>query len=98
PRRRFDNWRAWHTSLVIIGVVRWPEPACDCVGSPCGGAAAPPPPRQGVGEQCPQGTMLAGRPNDGHCAAKTLGHGGPPRGPRGARDQPNRSRRCLLIV
>jgi ATP-binding cassette, subfamily C, bacterial CydC len=35
--------------------------ACDCAGTPCGGAAAPPRPDAGGGEQCPQGTMLAGR-------------------------------------
>src|SRR5947209_4428326 len=43
------------------------NPACDCAGAPCGGAAAPPPPHQGVGEQCPQGTMLAGRANPADC-------------------------------
>src|SRR2546423_12752252 len=43
--------------------------ACDGAGTPCGGAAAPPPPGAGVGEQCPQGTMLAGRANQGHCGA-----------------------------
>src|ERR687887_2260798 len=37
--------------------------ACACAGTPCGGAAAPPPPDAGVGEQCPQGTMLAERAN-----------------------------------
>jgi O-antigen ligase len=41
--------------------------ACDCAGTPCGGAAAAPPPRQAVVEQCPQGTMLAGRANHGDC-------------------------------
>ena len=33
--------------------------ACDCAGIPWCGAAAPPRQRQGVGEQCPQGTILA---------------------------------------
>src|SRR5947209_17807011 len=41
--------------------------ASNCAGTPCGGAAAPPPPDAGVGEQCPQGTMLAGRANYADC-------------------------------
>jgi hypothetical protein len=41
--------------------------ACDGAGTPCGGAAAAPPPDAGVGQQCPQGTMRAGRANDADC-------------------------------
>ena len=57
--------------------------ACDCAGTPGGGAAAAPPLRQGVVQQCPQGTMLAGRANDNdrgrvgvpHAASPTAKHG-----------------------
>jgi tetratricopeptide (TPR) repeat protein len=43
------------------------DEACDCAGTPCGGAAAPPRPDAGVEEQCPQGTMLAGRATCADC-------------------------------
>jgi hypothetical protein len=39
--------------------------ACNCAGTPCGGATAPPP-DAGV-EQCPQGTVLAQRANHAAC-------------------------------
>src|SRR5437763_16006799 len=40
-------------------------------GDPMRRSRCSPTPRQGVGEQCPQGTMRAGRALDGHCGAST---------------------------
>src|SRR2546421_4352989 len=51
------------------------QPAYDYAGPPCGAAAAPPPLDAGVGEQCPQGTMRAGRAACGDCG-RGLVHGG----------------------
>jgi hypothetical protein len=49
------------TALFLLPfLLLWMARACHCAGTRCGGAAAPPPSDAGVGEQCPQGTMLAG--------------------------------------
>jgi hypothetical protein len=47
--------------------------ASDCAGPPCGGAAAPLPPDAGVGAQCPQGAMLAGRAKRADCGPQAAG-------------------------
>src|SRR5205085_3477048 len=57
---------------VTSAVLKWLvcTQACDCAGTPCGAAAAPPPPDAGVGEQCPQGTMTAGRAHHADCGRR----------------------------
>src|SRR5438067_3546937 len=69
------NWSAATSNryAVTSAVLKWLvcTQACDCAGTPCSAAAAPPPPDAGVGEQCPQGTMLAGRAAHADCGRRT---------------------------